>query len=69
MAIQAPNVGGRGKTTLDDVVFGVLPLNHIMGLTVVALLTLQVGASAVLVQRFDPVTAHSPLRGNRESVR
>ena len=52
----------------DDVVFGVLPLNHIMGLTVVALLTLQVGASAVLVQRFDPVTALDTIRDRGVTV-
>jgi long-chain acyl-CoA synthetase len=52
----------------DDVVFGVLPLNHIMGLTVVALLALQVGASVVLVQRFDPVTALETIRDRGVTV-
>jgi long-chain acyl-CoA synthetase len=41
----------------DDVVFGVLPVFHIFGLTVMLLLTLSAGASVVLVQRFDPSTA------------
>ena len=40
-----------------DVVFGVLPVHHIFGLNVVVGLTLAVGASVVLVQRFDPVSA------------
>jgi len=40
-----------------DVVYGVLPLFHIFGLTVVLGITLTVGASVVLVQRFDPATA------------
>lgn len=39
-----------------DVVFGVLPVHHIFGLNVVVGLTLAVGASVVLVQRFDPVS-------------
>jgi long-chain acyl-CoA synthetase len=41
----------------DDVVLGVLPLFHIFGLNVVLGLTLLAGASVVLVERFDPVTA------------
>ena len=40
-----------------DVVFGVLPLFHIFGLNVVLGTTLLAGATVVLVQRFDPVTA------------
>ena len=47
---------GPDRLEPDDVVFSVLPLHHVMGLAIL-LLTLQVGASAVLVQRFDPVTA------------
>ena len=39
----------------DDVVFGVLPLFHIFGLTVVLGVTFAGGGSVVLVQRFDPV--------------
>ena len=53
---------GNERLVPEDVVFGVLPLNHIMGLTVVLLLTLAAGASAVLVQRFDPVTALDTVR-------
>ena len=41
----------------DDVVFGVLPVFHIFGLNVVIGMSLDAGASIVLVQRFDPVTA------------
>ncbi len=41
----------------SDVLFGVLPLFHIFGLNVVLGLTLAGGASVVLVQRFDPVSA------------
>jgi long-chain acyl-CoA synthetase len=51
-----------------DVVYGVLPLNHIMGLTVTLLLTLDVGASVVLVQRFDPATALDTVRERKVTI-
>jgi long-chain acyl-CoA synthetase len=41
----------------DDVVFGVLPMFHIFGLNVMLGLSLAAGATVVLIQRFDPVTA------------
>lgn len=41
----------------DDVVFGVLPLFHIFGLNVVLGISLFVGSSVLLVERFDPVSA------------
>ena len=41
----------------DDVVYGVLPLFHIFGLNVMLGMSLTVGATLVLVQRFDPATA------------
>ncbi len=40
-----------------DVVYGVLPLFHIFGLNVVLGVGLTVGATVLLVQRFDPATA------------
>jgi long-chain acyl-CoA synthetase len=43
--------------TADDVVYGVLPMFHIYGLNVVLGISLTVGATIVLVQRFDPSTA------------
>lgn len=45
------------RVEADDVIYGVLPLHHIFGLNVMLGLTLKVGATLVLVQRFDPVTA------------
>jgi len=45
------------RTTSGDVVYGVLPLFHIFGLNVVLGVTLHVGATVLLVQRFDPATA------------
>jgi long-chain acyl-CoA synthetase len=59
---------GGDRLLPDDVVLGVLPLNHIMGLSVVLLLTLEVGASAVLVERFDPVTALDTVRDRGVTV-
>jgi len=45
-----------------DVVFGVLPLNHIFGLNVVLGLALSRGATVLLIQRFDPATALETIR-------
>lgn len=41
----------------SDVSFGVLPTFHIFGLNVVLGLTLYTGSTALLVERFDPVSA------------
>ena len=45
------------RTRAGDVVYGVLPLFHIFGLNVVLGVSLSVGATIVLVHRFDPLTA------------
>ncbi|MGA9278250.1 AMP-binding protein [Ilumatobacter sp.] len=45
------------ELTSHDVMYAVLPLFHIFGLNVTLNLGLAVGATVVLVQRFDPVTA------------
>jgi long-chain acyl-CoA synthetase len=50
-------LSARSPMRPDDVVYGVLPLFHIFGLNVVLGLSLTVGASVLLVQRFDPATA------------
>lgn len=52
----------------NDVVFGVLPIHHIFGLNVVVGLTLAVGASVVLVQRFDPVSAMETITERQVTV-
>ena len=41
----------------DDVVFGLLPMFHIFGLNVILGVALAAGASILLVERFDPVSA------------
>jgi long-chain acyl-CoA synthetase len=46
-----------GEHTKEDVVFGVLPLFHIFGLNVMLGAALAVGASVLLVERFDPMSA------------
>ncbi len=46
-----------GHLEVGDVVYGVLPLFHIYGLNIVLGLSFQVGATVILVQRFDPLTA------------
>ncbi|MET0909389.1 MAG: AMP-binding protein [Ilumatobacteraceae bacterium] len=50
-------LSATGHINADDVIYGVLPLFHIFGLNVVLGLGLRVGATVVLVQRFDPATA------------
>jgi long-chain acyl-CoA synthetase len=51
------DLASRDHLEGDDVVYGVLPLFHIFGLNVVLGVGLTVGATIVLVQRFDPATA------------
>jgi len=51
-----------------DVVYGVLPLFHIYGLNVVLGGSLTVGATVVLVQRFDPATAVESIAQRRVTV-
>jgi long-chain acyl-CoA synthetase len=60
------NIGQAQSTSRrvneDDVVYGVIPLFHIFGLNVVLALSLSVGATVVLIQRFDPATALESIR-------
>jgi len=51
------SLSAEGHIDADDAIYGVLPLFHIFGLNVVIGLGLRVGATLVLVQRFDPSTA------------
>jgi len=51
------SLSARDHSDTGDVVYSVLPLFHIFGLNVVLGVTLSVGATVVLVQRFDPTTA------------
>ncbi len=57
-----------GHLTADDVMYGVLPLFHIFGLNVMLGLGLAVGATVVLVQRFDPLTAAETIRDRQVTV-
>jgi long-chain acyl-CoA synthetase len=58
----------EGHITDTDVIYGVLPLFHIFGLNVVVGLGLCVGATIVLVQRFDPATAVQSIRDRGVTV-
>lgn len=58
----------HGHLVADDVVYGVLPLFHIFGLNVMLTLSLWAGATIVLVQRFDPLTAAETIRDRRVTV-
>jgi long-chain acyl-CoA synthetase len=52
----------------DDVFFGVLPLFHIFGLNVVLGVGLAAGATILLVERFDPVSALKSIRDHGVTV-
>ena len=52
----------EARINADDIVYGVLPMFHIFGLNVVLGLSMSVGATIVLVQRFDPSTALDTIR-------
>ena len=52
----------------EDVSLGVLPLFHIFGLNVVLGLSLAVGASVVLAERFDPTSALDTIRDRNVTV-
>ena len=56
------------STRPDDVVYGVLPMFHIFGLNVVLGISFAVGATVVLVQRFDPSTAMETIRDRKVTV-
>ena len=57
-----------GHVDEGDVIFGVLPLFHIFGLNVIVGYGLSVGATLVLVQRFDPATAAQTIRDRKVTV-
>lgn len=52
----------------SDVVYGVLPMFHIFGLNVVLSMSLMAGATVVLVQRFDPLTAVETIEERRVTI-
>lgn len=56
------------KQEEDDVGFGLLPLFHIFGLNVVLGVSLTVGASVLLVERFDPMSAVEAIEKHKVSV-
>jgi len=64
---QTQAIPGRALTP-DDVSFGVLPMSHIFGLNVVLGLSLAAGASVLLVERFDPVSAVDSIRDHGITV-
>ena len=65
--IEQANASDSGMAS-TDVVFGVLPMFHIFGLNVVLGIALHAGATVVLVQRFDPLTALETIRDRKVTV-
>ncbi len=68
MANLDQSLSADGHIDRDDVIFGVLPLFHIFGLNVVVGLGLRVGATLLLVQRFDPSTAAHSIHDRKVTV-
>lgn len=62
------SLSAEGHIDAGDVIYGVLPLFHIFGLNVVIGLGLRVGATLLLVQRFDPSTALQSIRDRGVTV-
>ncbi len=52
----------------DDLIYGVLPLFHIFGLNIVMTAGLAIGATVMLVQRFDPHTAAESIAVRKVTV-
>src|SRR5580698_3853329 len=52
----------------NDRVYGILPMSHAVGLSVVLLGTLLSGATLYVTPRFDPVTAHATLEKEKLTV-
>src|ERR1700678_1283956 len=52
----------------NDRVYGILPMSHAFGLSVVLLGTLMSGATLYVAPRFDPVAAHTTLEKERLTV-
>src|SRR5580692_822655 len=61
-SVQVRNV------TSDDRIYGILPMSHAVGLSVVLLGSLLAGASLYLAPRFDPMTARVTLERERLTV-
>ena len=64
---QVLSTPGNAQTS-EDVVFAVLPMFHIFGLNVVLGVTLAVGASLLLVERFDPISAIDAIDKHQATV-
>ncbi len=61
--------GAQGNEILaSDVGLGALPMFHIFGLNVVLGISLHAGASVVMVERFDPVSAVETIRDRKVTV-
>jgi long-chain acyl-CoA synthetase len=65
------SAGGAAKIrslSSEDRLYGILPLSHIVGLSIVFLGTLLSGASIYLEPRFDPMTARVTLERDRITI-
>jgi long-chain acyl-CoA synthetase len=67
-ANQDQSLGGRFEVTPDDVVLLVLPLAHIYALNVGLGTSVTVGATMVLVERFEPARTLEEIAGHRVTL-
>jgi len=67
-ANQDQSLAGRFKVSGDDVVLLVLPLSHIYALNVGLGACTRVGATIVLMERFDPTTSLDVIAEHRVSI-
>lgn len=67
-ANQDQSLAGRFKVSADDVVLLVLPLSHIYALNVGLGACTQVGATIVLMERFDPTTSLDAIAEHKVSI-
>jgi long-chain acyl-CoA synthetase len=56
------------SVTPDDRLFGILPMTHAVGLSVVLLGSLLSGATVYLAPRFDPMTASATLKNEKLTI-
>ena len=62
------STGANSGLTGDDIVFGALPVAHIFGLNPMLLTSLRVGATVILVRRFDIAESLELVRRHRITV-
>ncbi len=66
--LEQVQAAGRRQQSVDDVVFGLLPMFHIFGLNVMLDLSLMAGSRVLLIERFDPSSAVEAIERHEVTV-